>query len=209
MWKIFFRRKKKGDGRKVEEKVSLEDRVTTAIRELKRETRKLRVSSLDLRERDKFYYCLILDSLRNRNRDRALVYTREINELRKGIRSIKYARTCLEIISLRLEVTRNTDEILTLLAAGVRVIRVVKRELAKVAPRAEIELTALEELLEGVLSDIWKSKGLVLESPVIDSEVEKILKEAEAKTRLEMKTKLPPIPIKIRNMVPILDFPKA
>ena len=175
-------------------KTKIRERLETAIRQLELQNRKLDVALMSLKEKDKHYYNRILDALRMRDRNRAILYANELAEVRKALRSVHQAKLAIEQIALRLSTVKELGDIIVTLVPAVSVIRSIRGSLSEVLPQADEEFATISNMLSNILVDAGQIGGFTIDFTTANEEAEKILKEAEEQVEREMKEKLPSVP---------------
>ncbi|RLG60675.1 hypothetical protein DRN86_01905 [Candidatus Geothermarchaeota archaeon] len=175
-------------------KVKIRERIDFAIRQLNIQSRKLDIALASLKEKDKHYYNKILDALRMRDRNRAILYANELAEVRKALRIINQAKLALEQIALRLSTVKELGDIVVTLSPAVSVIKSIRGSLSTVLPQADEEFSSISDLLSNILVDAGQIGGLTVDFTTANEEAEKILRAAEEQVEKEMREKLPAVP---------------
>jgi division protein CdvB (Snf7/Vps24/ESCRT-III family) len=163
----------------------------TAIYSLDVQRRKLEGSKLNLKKRDELYQERLRSSLKNHDKDRAIIFANEIAEIRKALKSITYAELALEQIALRLQTVREIGDVASNLAPAISVIKSVRENLFQLLPQADTQFQEISDLLGSILVEAVQSGGYILDFSTANSEAETILKDAEAKVKAEVEAEFP------------------
>ncbi len=169
------------------------------IREIKSLESKLSMFLSNLRTKDRFYYTMVLETLRVNDVRRARLYARELVEVRKGIKSINYARLALKQISIRLSTVNDIGDFVSILAPAMFVIKSINKSLNGVLPQAESEFDSISDAISGILFHIGHLGEVEMNFSTVDEEANRILRRAEIEVEREMIEKLPPLPRKAND----------
>ncbi len=170
-------------------------KVQGVIRAMETQNRKMNTSITNLQNKDKGYYSKMLDALRNYDRERATFYANEIAEVRKALKSMKHARLALEQISLRMSTVKDIGDLVATLGPALSVLQSIKGTLSNVLPSADEEFGAITDLMSGLVADVGQMGGITMNFTASSDEAENILKDAERQVEIEMKERLPSVPL--------------
>ncbi len=197
-YRILGRNKKKEIFRNIEDasqnRSKLRRMIQANIREFKTLENRLSMFLSNLKTKDRFYYTMILETLKVNDARRARLYAKELVEVRKGIKSINYARIALEQISMRLSTVNDVGDFVAILAPAMFVIKSINKCLNGVLPQAESEFDSISDAISGVLFHIGHLGEVEMNFSMVDEEADKILRRAEIEVEREMIEKLPPVP---------------
>ncbi len=170
-------------------------KVQNVVRAMETQNRKMNTSIVNLQNKDKGYYNKMLDALRKYDRERATFYANEIAEVRKALKSMKHARLALEQISLRMSTVKDIGDLVATLGPALSVLRSIKGTLSNVLPTADEEFGVITDLMSGLVADVGQMGGITMDFTASSDEAEKILRDAERQVELEMKERLPSVPV--------------
>jgi division protein CdvB (Snf7/Vps24/ESCRT-III family) len=112
---------------------------------------KLGLAAHRLRERDKILFQTCVTALRNKNRDKAVIWANEISEVRKLIQFLYNVELAIERVVLRLETIKELSEIVVDLKPALRLLQGVSQELISVLPDVSSELTKVNDTISETL----------------------------------------------------------
>jgi len=112
---------------------------------------KLGLAAHRLRERDKTLFQTCVAAVKNKNRDKAVIWANEISEVRKLIQFLYSVELAIERVVLRLETIKELSEIVVDLKPALRLLQSVSQELISVLPDVSSELTKVNDTISETL----------------------------------------------------------
>lgn len=129
----------------------LQEIVVKSIRKLKIQHHKLEQVSFRLKGRDKALFRTCINSLKNKNRDRAAIWANEIAEVRKLIRFLYHVELAIERVILRLETIKELSDIMIDLKPALRLLQSVSKQLFEFLPDVSSELSKVNDAISETL----------------------------------------------------------
>lgn len=180
--------------------VNLKKKLTSITSYLNVQNNKLDVAAARLREKDRYYYLKVLDSLKVGNREKAIVYANELAEVRKALKTISYIRIAIEQVTVRLSTVKAVGEAAAIIAPAIKVVDKARSTISDILPQAEREFTNVIDQLNGVLIETMQMGGATVNFSASNMEAEKILNKAVLQVEEEMRAKLPPVPLSMEEL---------
>jgi hypothetical protein len=137
---------------------------------------------------------MLLDSIRVRNLKRTSLYCKEMQEVRKGIRTINYAKFALEKISKNLQNIENFTDMKCSIESSIHIMRFINKKLKHILPNVEGDLASISNMMIRTLTEEGEFEKIEIDEKEVDINTERILNDTEIQVDREMKEKLPPIP---------------
>src|SRR3989304_7449525 len=132
----------------------MRQRVNECLFKLKIQQRKLERTSYHMQQRDQALYGKCVLAIQGKNSQLASMYANECAELRKMAKVVLHSQLALEQVPLRLETVREFGNIAYTMAPVANVVRLIKSQLEGVMPEVSLELSEVNETLEGVVVEV-------------------------------------------------------
>lgn len=183
----------------------LGEAIPQAMRRLEIQRVKLERTTVRLRERKKFLFETCVTAVRERNRERAIIFANELSEVRKLLKTVAWSQLSLERVILRLETIKELGSIVAGLKPTLRTLKDVTQRLFRTMPEIASEL----EKVNSSITETLITTRISPPQPITPYEAktpagEKILKEASAvlEQRLTENLPEPPAPVTVKEKEP-------
>ena len=172
----------------------LRQRVNECLFKLKVQQRKLESKAYHMQQRDQALYGKCVLALQGKNSQLASMYANECAELRKMAKVVLHSQLALEQVTLRLETVREFGNIAYTMAPVANVVRLIKSQLEGVMPEVSLELSEVNETLEGVVVEVGDATEASFDLSASSEESQRILQEANTVAEQKMKERFPELP---------------
>lgn len=171
------------------------DAIYQAIYKLKVQRVRLEQVIVRLRERDRILFETCVTSIKNHNKERALIFANELTEVRKLLNTVSGTQIVIERVILRLETIKELNVLLGDLKPALRVLQGVAQSLDKVMPDMACEMDQVNECISDALaiSKVTPTESIVHETRTAASE--EIMKEVSEFLKQSVSEKLPEPPM--------------
>lgn len=173
----------------------LKPRIETAVNKLQLQNSKLETMITKLNERDASLFRRVVDAMQRHDADSAKVLSNELAEVRKISKTLGQAKMALEQVSMRLSTIHDMGDAMVALGPAMASIRGLKPSLSKFVPGADSEISGMQNLLGGLMTESLQSNGLGIEvNTSTNGDIDQIMMEASAVAEQKVNDKFPSIP---------------
>jgi division protein CdvB (Snf7/Vps24/ESCRT-III family) len=173
----------------------LKPRIETAVNKLQLQTSKLDTMITKLNERDASLFRRVVDTMQRHDADSAKVLSNELAEVRKISKTLGQAKMALEQVSLRLSTIHDMGDAMVALGPAMSSIKSLKPSLGRFVPGADSEISNMQSLLGGIMTESLQSNGLGIELNASGGgDIDQIMMEASAVAEQKVNDKFPSIP---------------
>jgi len=172
----------------------LRQRINESLFKLKVQERKLERTSYHMQQRDQALYGKCVLALQGKNSQLASMYANECAELRKMVKVVLHSQLALEQVTLRLETVQEFGDIAYTMLPVANVVRAVKSQLEAVLPEVSLELSEVNETLEGLVVEVGETTETSFDMSASSEESQRILREANVVAEQKMKERFPELP---------------
>jgi division protein CdvB (Snf7/Vps24/ESCRT-III family) len=130
----------------------LNDTIHQTIGKLKFQRVKLEQATIRLRQRDKTLFTKCVTAVREKQKERAIIFANELSEVRKVLNMLIQTQLAMERIILRLETIKELSDVMSDLLPALRNLRSVTESLAKVMPKMAWELEKVNDSISETLA---------------------------------------------------------
>jgi len=169
-------------------------RIGECLFRLKVQTRKLERTSYHMQQRDQALYGKCVLAVQGKNTELASMYANECAELRKMAKVVLHSQLALEQVTLRLETVNEFGEVAYTMIPVANVVRTLKSQLEGVMPEVSMELSQVNETLEGLATEVGETSESTFDLAASSEESQKILTEANFVAEQKMKERFPELP---------------
>ena len=169
-------------------------RITECLFKLKLQERKLERTSYHMQQRDQALYGKCVLAVQGKNTELASMYANECAELRKMAKVVLHSQLALEQVTLRLETVNEFGQIAYTTIPVAKVVRVLKSQLEGVMTEVSMELSEVNETLEGLATEVGEATESTFDMSASTEESQKILQEANFVAEQRMKERFPELP---------------
>ena len=171
------------------------DAIFQAIYKLKVQRVRLEQVIVRLRERDRILFETCVSQIKNRNKERAVVFANELAEVRKLLNTVSHTQIVIERVILRLETIKELNGLLVELKPALTVLQGVAQCLDKVMPDMAYEMDQVNESISEALaiSKVTASEPVAQVTKTPASE--EIMKEVSEFLQQRVAEKLPEPPV--------------
>ncbi|MEP0825088.1 MAG: hypothetical protein HRF40_06355 [Nitrososphaera sp.] len=173
----------------------LKPRIETAVNKLQLQNSKLDAMITKLNERDASLFRRVVDAMQRHDADSAKVLSNELAEVRKISRTLGQAKMALEQVSMRLSTIHDMGDAMVALGPAMASIRGLRPSLGRFVPGADSEISNMQNLLGGLMTESLQSNGLGIEvNTGSGADIDQIMMEASAIAEQDVNSKFPSIP---------------
>jgi len=172
----------------------MKKRITECLYKLKVQERKLERTSYHMQQRDQALYGKCVLAVQGKNNELAGMYANECAELRKMAKVVLHSQLALEQVTLRLETVNEFGEVAYTMLPVAAVVRALKSQLEGVMPEVSLELSEVNETLEGLAMEVGETTEATFDTTASSEESQKILQEANFVAEQKMKERFPELP---------------
>ncbi len=172
----------------------IKQRINECLFKLKVQLRKLERTAYHMQQRDQALYGKCVLALQGKNTELASMYANECAELRKMAKVVLHSQLALEQVTLRLETVEEFGEIAYTMRPVANVVRLVKSQLEGVLPEVSLELSEVNETLEGLVVEVGEASETSFDISSSSEESQRILQEANTVAEQKMKERFPELP---------------
>jgi division protein CdvB (Snf7/Vps24/ESCRT-III family) len=156
---------------------------------------KLEQASFRLKERDRILFQTCINTLNNKNKERAAICANELAEVRKLIKFLYNVELAIERVILRLETIKELSDIVVDLKPALKLLQSVSQQLFEVLPDVSSELSKVNE----AISETLYSTKITADESIIPvnrktPEGEEIIKEVSGFLERKLAEELPEPP---------------
>jgi division protein CdvB (Snf7/Vps24/ESCRT-III family) len=169
-------------------------RINECLFKLKVQQRKLERTSYHMQQRDQALYGKCVLAVQGKNAQLASMYANECAELRMMAKVVLHSGLALEQVTLRLETVNEFGEIAYTMMPVAHVVRALKTQLQGVMPEVSLELSEVNETLEGLAVEVGEASETSFDTSASSEESQKILQEANIIAEQKMKERFPELP---------------
>ena len=171
------------------------DAIYQAIYKLKVQRVRLEQVIIRLRERDRILFETCVTQIKNRNKERALIFANELAEVRKLLNTVSQTQIVIERVILRLETIKELNGLLIELKPALKVLQGVAQCLDKVMPDMAYEMDQVNESISDALAISKVTDTEPIAHEVKTPASEEIMKEVSEFLQQRAAEKLPEPPI--------------
>ena len=173
----------------------LKPRIETAVNKLQLQTSKLDTLISKMNERDASLFRRVVDAMQRHDADSAKVLSNELAEVRKISKTLSGAKMALEQVSMRLSTIHDMGDAMVALGPAMASIKGLKPSLGRFVPGADSEISNMQNLLGGLMTESLQSNGLGIEvNAGGGADIDQIMMEASAVAEQKVTDKFPSIP---------------
>lgn len=173
----------------------LKPRIETAVNKLQLQNSKLDAMITKLNERDASLFRRVVDAMQRHDADSAKVLSHELAEVRKISKTLGQAKMALEQVSMRLSTIHDMGDAMVALGPAIASIKGLKPSLGRFVPGADSEISNMQNLLGGLMTESLQSNGLGIEvNTGSGGDIDQIMMEASAVAEQKVNDKFPSIP---------------
>ena len=172
----------------------IRQRVNECLFKLKVQQRKLERTSYHMQQRDQALYGKCVLAAQGKNTQLASMYANECAELRKMAKVVLHSELALEQVTLRLETIHEFGDLAYTMQPVANVVRTLKSQLEGVMPEVSLELSEVNETLEGLAVEVGETTETGFAIDASSEESQKILQEANIVADQKMKERFPELP---------------
>jgi division protein CdvB (Snf7/Vps24/ESCRT-III family) len=169
-------------------------RISECLFKLKVQERKLERTSYHMQQRDQALYGKCVLAVQGKNNELASMYANECAELRKMAKVALHCQLALEQVTLRLETVNEFGDVAYTMLPVAAVVRALKSQLEGVMPEVSMELSQVNETLEGLAVEVGETSEITFDQSASTEESQKILQEANFVAEQKMKERFPELP---------------
>ena len=170
---------------------NLKQQITLVIQRIDVQTKALDITVQRFEGRDVDIFNRVVKAFSERDEARANILATELSEIRKIEKMLTQASLAMQSVSMRLNTVSELGDLLTVLAPAKSVLSNIRSEMCSVFPEASQELGNIGNLLSEIVVNCNPSTDVPVNTGRLDSEAEKILKEAELAAEKKLKHQLP------------------
>jgi division protein CdvB (Snf7/Vps24/ESCRT-III family) len=122
------------------------------------------------------------------------MYANECAELRKMAKVVLHSELALEQVTLRLETVHEFGDLANAMMPVANVVRALKSQLEGVMPEVSLELSEVNETLEGLAVEVGETTETSFDVMSSSEESQHILQEANIVAEQKMKERFPELP---------------
>jgi len=179
---------------KITKEKNLRGKFDQVARTINIQVSKLQNQYNNIQRKEQTYYSKVISAIKEGDRQRAAIYSNEVAEVRKALKSINQSKLVLEQIGLRLNTVKDIGDIVTALAPANNLIQSIKSSMSTIVPTAGNEMDSLQDMMTGVLVDATQSGAVGIDMNAASDEAAKILQEVESQVQRETEIQLPSAP---------------
>jgi len=147
-----------------------------------------------MQQRDQALYGKCVLAAQGKNTQLASMYANECAELRKMAKVVLHSELALEQVTLRLETIHEFGDLAYTMQPVANVVRTLKSQLEGVMPEVSLELSEVNETLEGLAVEVGETTETGFAIDASSEESQKILQEANIVAEQKMKERFPELP---------------
>lgn len=172
----------------------MRQRISECLFKLKVQQRKLERTSYHMQQRDQALYGKCVLAVQGKNTQLASMYANECAELRKMAKVVLHSELALEQVTLRLETVHEFGDLANAMTPVANVVRTLKSQLEGVMPEVSLELSEVNETLEGLAVEVGETTETSFGVMSSSEESQHILQEANIVAEQKMKERFPELP---------------
>lgn len=172
----------------------MKQRINECLFKLKIQQRKLERTGYHMQQRDQALYGKCVLAIQGKNTQLASMYANECAEIRKMAKVVLHSELALEQVTLRLEAVEEFGTIAATMMPVASVVRTLKTQLEGVMPEVSLELSEINETLEGLTVEVGEATETSFDVGASTEESQKILQEANTIAEQKMKERFPELP---------------
>ena len=172
----------------------MRQRVSECLFKLKVQQRKLERTSYHMQQRDQALYGKCVLAAQGKNTQLASMYANECAELRKMAKVVLHSELALEQVTLRLQTVHEFGDLANTMMPVAAVVRTLKSQLEGVMPEVSMELSAVNETLEGLAVEVGETTETSFDVTSSSEESQHILQEANIVADQRMRERFPELP---------------
>jgi division protein CdvB (Snf7/Vps24/ESCRT-III family) len=184
-------------GKKIKEAfrpTPMKRRIAECLFKLKMQEKKLERTGYHMQQRDQALYGKCVLAVQGKNTELASMYANECAELRKMAKVVLHSQLALEQVTLRLETVNEFGQVAYTMIPVANVVRVLKSQLEGVMPEVSMQLSEVNETLEGLATEVGEATENTFDMSASSDESQKILQEANFVAEQKMKERFPELP---------------
>ncbi|NOJ28633.1 MAG: hypothetical protein DA328_00510 [Nitrososphaeraceae archaeon] len=132
----------------------LKPKIEVAKNRIQTQNRKLEVMLDKLRNKEKYYFDQIVNSLQNHDSQQGKMLSTELAQVKKTTKTMSQLKLAMEQVHLRLESTVDVGDAMSALAPALGTLSNVKSRLSNVMPEFDIELDNMNNAFNEMLVDV-------------------------------------------------------
>jgi division protein CdvB (Snf7/Vps24/ESCRT-III family) len=172
----------------------MRQRISECLFKLKVQQRRLERTSYHMQQRDQALYGKCVLAVQGKNTQLASMYANECAELRKMAKVVLHSELALEQVTLRLETVHEFGDLASAMMPVANVVRTLKSQLEGVMPEVSLELSEVNETLEGLAVEVGETAETSFDTAASSEESQHILQEANIVAEQKMKERFPELP---------------
>ncbi|MDR2719632.1 MAG: Snf7 family protein [Nitrososphaerota archaeon] len=172
----------------------LKPKLDVATRKLDAQIQRLDQTSDRFTQKDKALFTKLVDSYQQHDMAHANIYATELAEIRKMTKIVMNARLALDQINLRIKTVTELGDVVSMLGPCIGVLRSVNSGMGGILPAAENELSAIGDMLSGVMLEAGTNSGMSLNFNSVNEDASKILAEAAIVAEQKIGASFPDLP---------------
>jgi division protein CdvB (Snf7/Vps24/ESCRT-III family) len=172
----------------------MKQRINECLFKLKVQQRKLERTGYHMQQRDQALYGKCVLAIQGKNTQLASMYANECAEIRKMAKVVLHSELALEQVTLRLEAVEEFGTIAATMMPVASVVRTLKTQLEGVMPEVSLELSEINETLEGLTVEVGEATETSFDVNASSDESQKILQEANTIAEQKMRERFPELP---------------
>ena len=175
---------------------NLSEIIVKSINRLKIQKVKIERVTFKLEQRDRKLFQLCISSLKNNNRERAVICANELAHIRKLIAFLKQVQLALERVILRLETIKELNDVMVELRPALKMLKSITNQLSDFLPDVASELENVNESIAETLAitKLEASPEALIPLQMKTPAGEEILKEVSSFLEEKAAEKLPEPP---------------
>lgn len=170
-----------------------------AIHKLETALNKLRRTSEGLKRKDKKLFNKCIEARRAKNNVRATIYANECAQVRKMASIIIYSELAIEKAIVRLNTIGEISDVMMTMAPIVEVVQETKGRLSGIIPSAVGKLDEVTNMLNRSVLEMSARRSPKSNKLKYDSDVVKILEEANESAENKIRERFPDLPIDLKD----------
>ncbi len=174
----------------------LKPKIEVAKNRIQTQNRKLEIMLDKLKQKEKYYFDQIVNSLQNHDSQQGKMLSTELAQVKRTTKTMSQLKLAMEQVHLRLESTVDVGDAMSALSPAIGTLSNVKSKLTNVMPEFDLELENMNNAFNEMLVDV-SGMGNNNNSFMFNStgdDVDKILAEASVIADQRTRLNFPDIP---------------
>ncbi len=170
---------------------SLERRLDEVVAQLRIHNDKLSARTSSMSSRARSLFELSLRAKEEKDEERALLYAKELSELKRMLYSMLRSQASLEGIILRLETVRDFSSVRKSVKPIHEVLSQIQEDVKGAVPEVAHELSKTHSILDDIMIEMGVSSDNYYSYTAVDDDAQEILNKASEIAAQRMKTIMP------------------